>query len=212
MGAKKIATWTVAVIVFAAVGWHLIRSRGSPSSSEIPLPIRDERAVSSISEPEGKPSAALSGATPPEGSNMPGVSSRAFVSVATPQTDSARPFETPNAALQKTEHAFDAEQTDPLWSQGMETRILSQIAQIPGLEVLTVQVRCRTSMCRIELTEPGQLEPGRLLPANAAFGRLVLGLDHQPLWIMSLVDRYGTPTSLAYLARDHLDAPVANIQ
>jgi len=117
-----------------------------------------------------------------------------------------------DAALRKTERAFDAEGVDSLWSLPTEGRILGEIAQITGLEALTVQVQCRTTMCRIELAERGQLEPGGILPANADFGRLVMGLDQQPLWIMTAVDRYGTPSSLAYVARDHLDASNGKLQ
>ena len=211
MGAKKTAGWVAAVILFAAAGWHLMPSRGSSSSSEISLPMRGERAMSPIAGPQAKSGNGLLLSAPKDGGHAE-VAASLGVASAPLQPDAEKSAETLGAALLQTERAFDAEQADPLWSQAMETRILSEIAEIPGLEALTVQAQCRTSMCRVELRERGQLEPGRILPANAAFGRLVLALDHQPLWIMSLVDPYGTPTSLAYLARDHLDASVGNAQ
>jgi hypothetical protein len=93
------------------------------------------------------------------------------------------------------EHGFAAERVDPLWATGMEGHILGQLAQA-NLQLVTMQVECRTSMCRIELVEPPskRTDPG-------TFHDLVrdLGLD---VWrVHRLVDQNGTPTLVAHLAR-----------
>ena len=206
--ASRIATLTIAAIVFSALGAQLFLSHTPPRSDADEAPLRgpNERTVPQVAQqaddrPQLPQAAQSNGAAAKEASDggvVGGAAEPADFS------ESAKP--SMEAALAKTEHEFDAESTDPLWSQSTETRILGEIAQITGLEALTVQVQCRTTMCRIELAERRQLEPGSVLPANATFGQLVLGLDQKPLWIMTTVDRYGTPNSLAYVVRNHLDA------
>jgi hypothetical protein len=94
------------------------------------------------------------------------------------------------------EQAFAAERVDPLWATGMERTIFDHLAQASGLEVVTMQVECRTSMCRVQLIEP----PTK--PWNpGAFRDLVrdFGLD---VWrVNRFVDENGTPSLVAHLAR-----------
>ena len=94
------------------------------------------------------------------------------------------------------EQAFAAERVDQLWATGMERNILDQLAQAKGLQVVTMQVECRTSMCRVQLIEPPSMPRG-----PGAFHDLVrdFGLD---VWrVNSFVDQNGTPTLVAHLAR-----------
>ena len=99
-----------------------------------------------------------------------------------------------NRGLAGVEQAFAAERVDPLWATGMEGHILGQLAQA-NLQLVTMQVECRTSMCRVQLVEgPSErTDPG-------TFHDLVrdLGLD---VWRVNSVDQNGTPTLLAHLAR-----------
>lgn len=100
-----------------------------------------------------------------------------------------------NRELAGMEQAFAAERVDPLWATGMEGHILGQLAQA-NLQLVTMQVECRTSMCRVQLVEgPSErTDPG-------TFHDLVrdLGLD---VWrVNGFVDQNGTPTLLAHLAR-----------
>ena len=93
------------------------------------------------------------------------------------------------------EQAFAAERVDPLWATGMERNILDQLAQA-NLQLVTMQVECRTSMCRVQLMEPPSKPPD-----PGAFHDLVrgFGLD---VWRMNrFVDQNGTPTLVAHLAR-----------
>ena len=98
--------------------------------------------------------------------------------------------------LASIEKAFAAERVDPLWAPGMEGNILGQLAQAKGLRLVTLQVECRTSMCRVQLVEG----PSKRTDM-AAFRDLVsgFGLD---VWRMNgFVDQNGTRTLVAHLAR-----------
>jgi hypothetical protein len=98
--------------------------------------------------------------------------------------------------------AFAAEPVDPFWATGMEGRILERLAQAKGLQVVTMQVECRTSMCRVQLVEfaPKQRDPG-------AFADLVRGFGLDVWRVNGLVDQSGTPTSVAYLGRHESLSP-----
>jgi hypothetical protein len=98
--------------------------------------------------------------------------------------------------LARIERAFAVEPVDPVWAAGMERHILEQLAQAKGLQVVTMQVECRTSMCRVQLVEP----PSKPRDVGA-FHDIVrdFGLD---VWrVNSIVDQNGTPTLVAHLAR-----------
>jgi hypothetical protein len=119
----------------------------------------------------------------------------------------------PMPELLEAERAFAAERADSLWADATEGYILGEIARTTGLQLVTLQVECRTSMCRLHLVErqSQDAEPRILFPSvrgaparNAQLGpfvNLVAGLDLDPRWVASVVDGNGTPTSLAYLAR-----------
>jgi hypothetical protein len=107
---------------------------------------------------------------------------------------SARALQDPE--LISIEKAFAAEPVDPLWATGMERNILDQLAQAKGLAVVTMQVECRTSMCRVQLIEP----PSK--PRDAvAFHDLVRDFGLEVWRVNGFVDQSGTPTLVAHLAR-----------
>ena len=110
------------------------------------------------------------------------------------KAQSARALIDPGMA--SIEKAFAAEAVDPLWAPGMEGSILGQLAQAEGLRLVTLQVECRTSMCRVQLVEG----PSKRTDMNA-FQDLVrgFGLD---VWRMNgFVEQNGTRTLVAHLAR-----------
>ena len=110
------------------------------------------------------------------------------------KAQSARALQDPGLA--SIEKAFAAEAVDPLWAPGMEGSILGQLAQAKGLRLVTLQVECRTSMCRVQLVEG--LSKRTDMPA---FRDLVsgYGLD---VWRMNgFIDPNGTRTLVAHLAR-----------
>lgn len=98
--------------------------------------------------------------------------------------------------LASIEKAFAAEAVDPLWASGMEGNILGHIAQAKGLQLVTMQVECRTSMCRVHLMEP----PSRSADMNA-FRDLVRGFGLDVWRMQNLGNQSGATTTVAYLAR-----------
>jgi hypothetical protein len=97
--------------------------------------------------------------------------------------------------LASIEKAFAAEAVDPLWASGMEGNILGQLAQA-NLQLVTMQVECRTSMCRVQLME----RPSKSPDMNA-FRDLVRGFGLDVWRMQSLGNQSGATTTVAYLAR-----------
>ena len=107
---------------------------------------------------------------------------------------SARALQDPE--LISIEKAFAAEPVDLLWAGGMEGNILGHIAQAKGLQLVTMQVECRTSMCRVQLMEPPSKSPDM-----AAFRDLVRGFGLDVWRMQNLGNQSGATTTVAYLAR-----------
>jgi hypothetical protein len=97
--------------------------------------------------------------------------------------------------LASIEKAFAAEAVDPLWASGMEGNILGHIAQA-NLQLVTMQVECRTSMCRVQLVEP----PSKSADM-AAFQDLLRGFGLDVWRMQNLGNQSGATTTVAYLAR-----------
>ena len=93
------------------------------------------------------------------------------------------------------EHAFAAERIDPLWATAMEGHILGQLAQA-NLQLVTMQVECRTSLCRVQLME----RPSESADM-AAFRDLVRGFGLDVWRMNNLGNQSGATTTVAYLAR-----------
>ncbi len=102
--------------------------------------------------------------------------------------------------LTEGELEFAAEPVDAAWAPGAEADLLARFAQMPGLKLIDLQVECRSTMCRLQLTQP------RELPADgkpASFNLLrdsIEGLDAR--WMMMIGDGSGPTKSVAYLWRD----------
>jgi hypothetical protein len=109
------------------------------------------------------------------------------------KAQSARALQDPE--LNSIETAFAREAVDPLWASGMERNILGQIAQA-NLQLVTMQVECRTSMCRVHLMEPPSKSPDM-----AAFRDLVRGFGLDVWRMQNLGNQSGVTTTVAYLAR-----------
>ena len=100
-----------------------------------------------------------------------------------------------NPELAGMEQAFAAERVDPLWATGMEGNILGHLAQA-NLQLVTMQVECRTSMCRVQLME----RPSKS-PDMTAFRDLVRGFGLDVWRMQNLGNQSGATTTVAYLAR-----------
>jgi hypothetical protein len=97
--------------------------------------------------------------------------------------------------LAKTELAFGAEPIDESWARGQETDILAKISQQQGLALLDLRVECRSTMCRLQMGQPGS-------QGAPAFRDLVKEIGMEPQWVMSLAGRGGSLNTVAYMWRD----------
>jgi hypothetical protein len=109
------------------------------------------------------------------------------------KAQSARALIDPGMA--SIEKAFAAEAVDPLWATGVERNILDQIAQV-NLQLVTMQVECRTSMCRLQLVQPPSKSPDM-----RAFQDLVRGFSLDVWRMQGFANQNGATTTVAYLAR-----------
>jgi len=109
------------------------------------------------------------------------------------KAQSARALQDPE--LISIETAFASERVDPLWAIGVERNILDRIAQA-NLQLVTMQVECRTSLCRVQLME----RPSKS-PDMAAFRDLVRGFGLDVWRMHNLGNESGATTTVAYLAR-----------
>ena len=94
---------------------------------------------------------------------------------------------------------FAAEPIDSTWASGAEAEVLGKFAQMPGLKLIDLQVECRSTMCRIELTQPNHGAPdGSPLSFNIL--RDSLGLE--PRWMMMVGSGSTALRSVGYFWRD----------
>ena len=100
----------------------------------------------------------------------------------------------PMPALIEGERAFASEPVDRTWAPAAEAGIYAKLAEIPGLKLIDLQVECRSTMCRIQMTEPsgGSAPPFKDLLGPA-------GLE--PAWMATIKERTGPVRSAAYLWR-----------
>jgi hypothetical protein len=113
----------------------------------------------------------------------------------------------PSAALKEPEQEFAAESVDAFWAGAMEARILTELSQLAsGIDVVDLQVECRSTMCRVQLVYPASKAEQVLAgPGPTAFAdpirvmRERMGLEFR--WIMRGQNGYGNPVSMAYISR-----------
>jgi hypothetical protein len=107
--------------------------------------------------------------------------------------------------LTQGELQFAAEPVDAAWAPGAEADLLAKFAQMPGLKLIDIQVECRSTMCRLELTQPREPPAeGRAASLNPAPFNLLHGsIDGvEPRWMMVIGDGTGPTRSVAYLWRE----------
>ena len=101
----------------------------------------------------------------------------------------------PVPEILETERAFAAEAVDPRWSAETEAHILGEIAQVTGLKLVTLQVECKTTLCRLHVAQQ------ELRNGPSPILEIVARLGMKTRWVVSTQDRNGVPASLAYLER-----------
>lgn len=98
--------------------------------------------------------------------------------------------------LEESERAFGAEPIDESWAPGAEANVLGKISVINGLELLDLRVECRSTMCRLQTSQPGGKDATPFSDVLGATGM-------QPQWVMSLAGRgTGSLNTVAYLWRE----------
>ena len=105
--------------------------------------------------------------------------------------------------VRENEKAFMIEALDPLWSRSREAEILGQLAQVSGARLSTVEVECRTSMCRLQFTQnvANGSDEHRGVP-SPFYAELLARLGYEQMIRPVMArDNAGTVASLAYLPR-----------
>jgi hypothetical protein len=95
----------------------------------------------------------------------------------------------------ESERAFGAEPIDASWAPGAEAHVLGKVAQIHGLELLDLRVECRSTLCRLQMAQPGGQGT---IPSTDLID--TIGLE--PHWVLSLAGRAGSVNTVAYLWRE----------
>ncbi len=197
MSMKTISATIVGAILIAALAIFLRREPQpgtDAASNDRPTP--ETKAVPTA-QPRTPEAPVAANDTPPrnDAPDRPGASLPQS-SPPAPITEALEELKLPPVPeILETERAFAAEAVDPAWSQDAEAHIRDEIAQMTGLNLVTLRVECKTSLCRLHVS---QQELSRANPFPQLVGRLGL----KPLWVVAVVDRNGVPTSLAYLERE----------
>ena len=92
---------------------------------------------------------------------------------------------------------FASQTDDAPWSEGTESHIFGQISQATGLGASDIQVDCRTTMCRVQLSNP----VSALNPRYSSLNELVDTFGLETLWLWAAPDSNGNPINLVYLRR-----------
>jgi hypothetical protein len=109
-----------------------------------------------------------------------------------PQSPSLLP-RVPNDPLSSS---FGTETTDPSWSDFAEAQVLGEISRLPGLSLGTIDVECRTTLCRVQAVLPTTHPRARqrILGVGAT-----LGLEPRP--VVAVSGKSGTVVFLAYFEK-----------
>jgi len=155
---------------------------------------RAAEATAGVREPTAEPATDSTPGTPVAPATLPGQ---------TPVTPMAQLIESMKReqappALVEGERAFSAEPVDATWAPGAETDIMAKFAEMSGLALTSLQVECRSTMCRLQVASP--ISPD---PARPPFNMIVNSIGFEPRWLMSVVDS-GTLQSVAYLSREEI--------
>jgi hypothetical protein len=91
--------------------------------------------------------------------------------------------------------SFVAESQDPSWSDFTEAQILGEISRLSGLALVTIDVECRTSLCRVQSAFPTTDARAR----QRILGVAALSLEPRP--VVAVANKSGNVMFLAYFGR-----------
>ncbi len=199
-----------AVVLAAALVWYF-----QPDPE--PLPVSDGTALRAQEEPVADAAAArvaemlaATTSSPPAAPvGETGVSSAPSVARSplpgeTPATPMANLLQIdlpPDMA--EGEREFAAEPVDATWAPGAEADLLAKFAQMPGLKLLDLQVECRSTTCRLQLTQPSWAPPVEGGPGGPRPFNITLdSVGLEPRWMITNFDGSNAMKSVAYLWRE----------
>jgi hypothetical protein len=103
----------------------------------------------------------------------------------------------PNIAAVELE--FGTEPVDRTWAPSAEAAVFAAVAQIPGLKLIDQQVECRSTMCRIELTQPASAVTGG---ERVPFNMLGDSIGLTPRWMIMAGASSTSMRSVGYFWRE----------
>jgi hypothetical protein len=103
----------------------------------------------------------------------------------------------PIPEFERTVRDFASQLDDAPWSESTESYIFGQMSQATGLGASDIQVDCRSTLCRVRISNP----VSTLNPRYRSLNELVdtFGLETLSLWAGP--DGNGNPVNLIYLRR-----------
>jgi hypothetical protein len=208
---------TAVVLAAALVSLFRPEPPVAPDGEAVPEPV-PETAVAALqsSAPAAEPPAPKALAAEPA-SSLPPTPERAPLPGETPTTPMAEvlterqnmirragaggpdnPFPPEIAAV---ELAFGTEPVDQSWAPGAEAAVFAAFAQVPGLKLIDQQVECRSTMCRVQLTQPGSAVPSGERPP---FNILSDSIGLRPRYVMMVGAGSAAQRSIGYFWREGL--------
>jgi hypothetical protein len=109
--------------------------------------------------------------------------------------------------MREHEREFAAESIDTSWARGAENDIFGKVAQVAGLRLVDLGVECRSTMCRLQLTQTIAQPVGAPATRGTPFLEVVRSIGLEPRWMLTIGDRYGTGRSIAYVWREGFAPP-----
>jgi len=192
-GVRKVL---IAIVVLIVLVWLIPYNRQPDRQAQVPPPIAPVAATPESGSTSATDNAPVLSGQPAANDQVEPPELLPDQVALTPMEQKARSFQfLADPGLAGMEQAFAAERVDPLWATGMEGNILGQLAQA-NLQLVTMQVECRTSMCRVQLMERPSKNPDM-----AAFRDLVRGFGLDVWRMQNLGNQSGATTTVAYLAR-----------
>lgn len=198
--------WVGLSIALCGFGLALYFLRSNGPGSE---PVRDvslERSAARGEPLDREPSVDVAQSQTPRAAENEKVNepeAQAPVSLPAPMAQAlesmGRQVQTSSPAVE-SERAFAAEPADPNWARDMEARITGELASISRSGMITMQVDCRTSTCRVLLAQQVELDPRQPgSPVLSLYDELFRRLGYPSRPVQMAIDRSGVATSLVYL-------------
>jgi hypothetical protein len=165
-------------------------------------------AIALVSNRAQESGAALESANeaPPQESSLVQTSERAEAqqsvppptspSTSSPAVEPENSWLLPHAPNDPLTLSFAAESKDPSWSDFMEAQILGAISRLSGLSLVTIDVECRRTLCRVQSAFPSTDARARQRILGVAS---TLGLAPRP--VVAVSNKSGNVVFLAYFGR-----------